>query len=270
MTEVERIKQQVKEQKDELYVFLESYPYEFNEKHIELLNELYWYSGNLSEDANFHQKSERSYYEAAYMYYILFKAVKGKTGVIFKSKTTNDKIDIIYMDSLINLLEFFSNSLIYSRHEDYMKQFGWDYREEIPPLSITLNLGIADIEDCMKLEKVSDLTTNISKPYNEEEIKQILKYEKKQMQIVNTVKRERLSYYLNKIVNCFIKDGIFKAGKKPICVDDACFLFNTLCYYEIWEENELLSNKDKYDRVRFELKKLKHANLQDEITLLIP
>jgi len=254
-------------------VLIEKYSYKLEYKHYNLLLDLSNYYNEKEGDRIHHPNTERCYYELACMLYILIKARKkgGKLSmkITEEEKASNVKIDIIEHENINYLWKITNDQLWGNRHEDYMEVFGWEDRQSVLPEDITRGKKTMPEVDYNNWVASMDESYYINEPYKEDEIKTILKYEKAQMESFNIVMRERLSFYLNKVVNAFVKDGIFKAGYKPISTEDACFLYEYLCIIGITEDNEL-SRREKKDYIRFELMKLKNKNLHDEIKLLVP
>lgn len=250
----------------EMKTFLENYSYKLGFENLNLLTSLRDYKDDKFLDALLYPNSDRSYYEVAHLYSILSEANKEGGGIIVKSKTTNKKIEVLYNENIVFLLEKISQYLIDNRHDDYMEQFGWGWRDNIPPLKILKWKDEVSEEVFNNFLEEVDL---IDKPYTDEEIKKILEYEKRQLEIINIVKRERLSFYLNRIVDSFKKEGIFETKPKTISTKDACFLYDYLLKLELKSDNTLSPN-EKYQEIKNELNKLKNKKLQDEDTLLIP
>jgi hypothetical protein len=269
--------------KKQLTVLIEKNSYNLEKEHFDRLMNLYFYKEDIIYDHYWFSGNERSYYELACMLDILNKAKKNGSGFILKSKDTTEKIEVTNIQNVCYMHEFINRMLYDSRHDDYMNEevFNWKERNFIYPYYTArylendtdseineINGGSKDeIKDYFKKNEDEDFL--VPEPYNEAEMKLILKYEKRQLDNFSKVKNQRVSYYLHGIVEEFKKDGIFKNTKKTLSTKDACFLFDCLCLFELHQETTE-NKQDKYQYIKGVLNKLKDIDIHRKNRLLIP
>lgn len=254
---------------------IDKYSYKLDADHFIMLMNIGLSHNKVDRVKEIYPITQRFYYEMAGMLELLFKAKKDNTRISMKSLTGMEKIEINHSESINALWEAIFLKNYEYRYESYMYHFGWEKRD------LVLREEFEKIKlDCTEAEwnsffehinsslQNSSLQLYIVKPYDEDEIGQILKYEKSQMEAYKKYMNKRHSYNLNKLVKTFIKDGIFEAGKnkgakESISMKDASFLYDCLCLFDGIEVSDILSKKDKYDYIRQELKKYQTKDFID-------
>jgi len=253
---------------DGIKEFLKKYPYKLESYHFFLLEKLWNFHHDRESDKVMFPKVERLYFEMAGFIALLKKAQKFRDRISIKYKD-GSSIEIENPENIDYLLSKMNDLLISNRHEDYMEVFGWEERGKIPSENISKYKTRVSEDEYNYLIASLNESDYIEEPYNEEEIKKIYKYEKAQMYLYNPVMKQRLSFYLTLIVDQFVKDGIFKSGLKTISTEDACFLYDYLLLIGITDD-ETRNRHEKYEYIKFELRKLKIEDIPKNLRLLVP
>lgn len=257
--------------KNKLCDLAHDYSYNLEDKHFKRLMDLYFYKVDMECDGFWFSGVERFAYELASMLDILNKAINSRSGFTLKSK--KKKIEVTYIDNIHYMHEFINEMLYEYRHDDYKEVLNWKDKEldfKYASSKYLKHFSESEFKEYKdSILKEGDFEYLMPKLYNDSEIKEILRFEKKQLNNFGKVKNQRMSYYLHGIVKEFVNDGIFKE-LKTISTKDASFLYDCLCLFGLHEDTEAEDSQGKYQFIKSELLKLKDSDMQINNRILIP
>lgn len=98
------------------------------------------------------------------------------------------------------------------------------------------------------------LISGFTEPYSEEEIKKIHEYEMISDKMFGKIKKKWLSVRIKKIVKYFKEEGVFKSEYETISTQEACFLYDILCFKGVIEANVTYIDQDKYQWIKGKMK----------------
>ena len=98
------------------------------------------------------------------------------------------------------------------------------------------------------------MVTELTEPYTDEEIAQIIEYETNEAISRKGHNKKRLSIRIKKITEYLREEGVFSLDYETISTSEACFLFDTLVLLGVIGKDDTFNNQEKYQFIKAKLK----------------